>query len=399
MVELHLFGGVCLSEEGSWDPHPLLSRPKCLALLGFLAAASPRGCHRRDKLMALLWPDSDERHARGSLRKALFLVRQEAGDGCLCGCGCEDVGVDFGRVWCDVAAFRDAMEAGDLEVALGHYGGDLMDGFHLGEWTFDEWVAEERKELRTMAAGAGWELASEEEERGMGMAAARWARRAAGFTPFDEMAHRRLLRTLNRLGDRAGALREHDEFRERLESELQLSPAPETLALVDEIRGRNGVGTASSRPGEGAAAGNGRAARNGNGNGKEKGSVAVLPFMSLTDDAESQEFADRLHREVIARLGSGGRLRVAPRARVMQYRGFPKDLHGVAEEMGVDTVLEGSVRSWNGRVRIALDLVGGGGRGSLWCHVLEREMEDHGTLRDRVADEVAREVGDRLGGA
>lgn len=384
MLELHMFGGICLSEEGSWDPHPLLSHPKCLALLGFLAAARPRGCHRRDKLLALLWPESDEKHARGSLRKTLFLIRKEVGDDSLQGCGCEDVGVNFEEVWCDVVAFRSAIEEGELERALKHYGGEFLDGFHLGDWPFDEWVAEERRKLQAMAAKAGWEMAAEEEGRGRGMSAARWARWAADLTPLNEMAHQRLLRTLDRLGDRAGALREHREFSRRLESELDLVPGPETLALLAEIRDQSRARVTQPR--------NGRAGSDRNG----KSSLAVLPFVSLTDDSESQEFADGLHQEVILQLQARKSLRVTPWATVVAYGGFPRDLHGVAAELGVGAVLEGSVRSWNGRVRIALDLVGGEDQGSLWCHVLERDLADRSSLQAGVAREVARGVQDCL---
>lgn len=375
MTELHLFGGVCLSEEGSWDPHPLLSHPKCLALLAYLAAARPKGCHRRDKLLALFWPDSDERRARGSLRKTLFSIRREIGEEGMHGCGCEDVGVNFTEIWCDVVAFREAVDAGDMETALGHYGGDFMDGFHLGEWPVDEWVAGERRKLRAMAARAGWELVGAADDAGASMEAARWAREAAGLTPFDEMAHRRLLATLNRLGDRSGALREHGEFSRRLAEDLELSPAPETLALVDEIRKRGRAN--GDRP----VSGNGHR------------SVAVLPFVSLTDDPEGRALADGLHREVISRLEGEGRLRVAPRDRVIECGGLPRDLHGVAEEMDVEMVLEGNVRVWNGRVRIALDLLGGRDLGRLWFHTVERRLGDHDSLATDVAREVARGVG------
>ncbi|MEJ2483146.1 MAG: bacterial transcriptional activator domain-containing protein, partial [Gemmatimonadota bacterium] len=69
-----------------------------------------------------------------------------------------------------------------------------------------------------------------------GAEAGAWARRAAEYTPFDEAALQRLIRQLDRLGDRAGALRAFDHFARRMEEEYAARPSPETTALVESVR-------------------------------------------------------------------------------------------------------------------------------------------------------------------
>jgi DNA-binding SARP family transcriptional activator len=68
LSRLLTFGGIDLRDEQGRELESVLRGPKQLALLVYLATATPRGFHRRDTLMALLWPELDQEHARRSLR-------------------------------------------------------------------------------------------------------------------------------------------------------------------------------------------------------------------------------------------------------------------------------------------------------------------------------------------
>src|SRR5690606_40989689 len=103
---------------------------------------------------------------------------------------------------------------------------------------FDHWLDRERARRRDQASEAAWKLAERAEAEGDAAQAARWARRAMALTPHDEAALRRLISLLDRIGDRAGALREFEEFARRLHDELEAEPSARTRALVDEIRMR-----------------------------------------------------------------------------------------------------------------------------------------------------------------
>src|SRR2546430_7972669 len=79
MIEFRLLGTLHLIDAGGREVKSLLTRPRRLALLAYLAAATPRGLHRRDSLLALFWPELDQEHARAALRQALHVVRDALG--------------------------------------------------------------------------------------------------------------------------------------------------------------------------------------------------------------------------------------------------------------------------------------------------------------------------------
>ena len=78
-IELRLLGTLSARAHTGREVSAVLAQPKRVALLAYLAAATPRGFHRRDTLLGLLWPAADEEHARSSLRKAVHFLRQHLG--------------------------------------------------------------------------------------------------------------------------------------------------------------------------------------------------------------------------------------------------------------------------------------------------------------------------------
>jgi serine/threonine-protein kinase len=79
MIEFRLLGTLHLTDAAGREVKSLLTRPRRLALLAYLAAATPRGLHRRDTLLALFWPELDQEHARAALRQALHVLRGRRG--------------------------------------------------------------------------------------------------------------------------------------------------------------------------------------------------------------------------------------------------------------------------------------------------------------------------------
>jgi serine/threonine protein kinase/DNA-binding SARP family transcriptional activator len=239
MIELRLIGRVSLTGVEGREVRNLLGQPRRLALLAFLAAATPRGFHRRDSLLPLFWPELDQQHARGALRQALHVLRANLGAETVASRGDEEVGLDFARIWCDVAAFQQAIADDALREAVDFYRGHLLEGFFISDAPeFERWLETERGRLREAASRAAGTLVGRYEERGNLTTAVHWARRGIEFAPNEEAAVRRLITLLDRHGDRAGALEAYEEFADRLREEYDAQPAAQTQALVAAVRAR-----------------------------------------------------------------------------------------------------------------------------------------------------------------
>jgi DNA-binding SARP family transcriptional activator len=235
-LSLVLFGGVDLRGPPPADPAQVLTQPKLIALLAYLAVQGADRFVRRDRVVALLWAELDQNHARGALRRAVYTLRAALGD-VVATRGDEDLALDHGAVWCDVSAFDCALRDGYLAAALALYRDEILPGFHLaGASDFSHWLDGERAIRRQRAADAAWALAQRYESANDLTAAGGWARRAALLAGDDERAIRRALVLLDRLGDRAGAMRLYEDFAQRLRDELSMDPSPETQATVARWR-------------------------------------------------------------------------------------------------------------------------------------------------------------------
>lgn len=205
-------------------------------------AARPRIFHRRDTLLSLFWPDLDDTHARWAFAQALRFLRKElAGPSSevLVSRGAEEIAVNTSALWCDAAAFREHVDAGQYGEALDLYRDDLLNGFFAEAGAdFDEWLARERNQLRASAAKAARAFAELREQQQDFTTAVAAARRAVDLSEVDERVLRELLELLDRLGDRAGATHAYDVFARRLAAEYDAEPAAETKLVINRIRAR-----------------------------------------------------------------------------------------------------------------------------------------------------------------
>lgn len=127
--------------------------------------------------------------------------------------------------------------------------------------------------------------------------------------------------------------------------------------------------------------------------------LAVLPFANLGGKDDEDYFSDGLTEELIARLGRShlDQLGVIARTSVMRYKGTDKDIGQIGRELGVDFVLEGSVRREARRVRITGQLVRVSDQTHVWADSYDRDLHQVLALQAEIAHAVAREVGLTLG--
>ncbi len=131
MIRFRLVGALDLRDSEDRELRAILRRPKLLALLAYLATARPYGFHRRDALVALLWPELDHGHARNALSQAVHALRRALGPQAVEARGDEELGLSTERVWCDAREFEAALDAGEAGRALELYRGGLLTGFHV----------------------------------------------------------------------------------------------------------------------------------------------------------------------------------------------------------------------------------------------------------------------------
>jgi TolB-like protein/Tfp pilus assembly protein PilF len=126
----------------------------------------------------------------------------------------------------------------------------------------------------------------------------------------------------------------------------------------------------------------------------EKVMLAVLPMENLSGDPQQEFFSDGLTEEMIAQLGrlEPKRLGVIARTSAMQYKHTPKSIGQIGRELGVEYVLEGSVRRAGSRVRVTAQLIQVSDQTHLWAESFERDVADVFAVQAEVAERVARSL-------
>jgi TolB-like protein/Tfp pilus assembly protein PilF len=103
-------------------------------------------------------------------------------------------------------------------------------------------------------------------------------------------------------------------------------------------------------------------------------SIAVLPFTSLSNDPDNELFVDGIHDDLLTKLANIGSLKVISRTSVLEYRNTSKNLRQIGQELGVDTLLEGTVQRVGDNVRINVQLIDAQSDEHLWAQTYDRQL-------------------------
>jgi DNA-binding SARP family transcriptional activator/tetratricopeptide (TPR) repeat protein len=239
MLRIRVLGELLVEVSGR--PVELTGSWRGRSLLAWLALHP--GSHPRSDLAPRFWPDVLDSSARASLRNALWAIRRSLGDqaGEAVAATRERVGLAGPpKVWVDAAAFEEHLAAGRLDEALALCRGELLAGLD------EEWIYEHRDAHRRRVSELLERMATRAESGGDRAGAIAWTRRRVSLDPLDEEAQRGLIARLTASGDRAGALAAYGRLRQRLRSDLGISPSEETHALVREMR--EGAAPARAEP-------------------------------------------------------------------------------------------------------------------------------------------------------
>jgi DNA-binding SARP family transcriptional activator/predicted ATPase len=227
---------------------------KVRALLAYLAVESHRPWPRM-LLADLLWPDLPEKEAQSNLRNAISNLckvigdRQKASPFLIVSQDTLQYNQNASS-WLDVQAFTDLIGSADqpgagalhkneldcLEQALALYRGDFLEGTSIDSAPFEEWVLLTSQHIQRRAVEAHRLLVQSFVNFAELDRALHYARRWVELDPLDEEAHRHLMHILTTMGQRNAALAKYKAYRQRLNDELGVEPAPETIHLYDQIR-------------------------------------------------------------------------------------------------------------------------------------------------------------------
>ena len=234
MLRLNTFGGLVLQQDGQLHTGPASQRRR-LGLLAVVAAAGQRGASR-DKLLALLWPDSDPEPARHSLYQAVHAIRRSAGSDEIF-LGTTTLQLNPALITSDVGEFEQAVESDSHEQAVRLYRGLFLDGFRLENAPeYEQWQDGERVRHAREYAAALESLAAAATARKDPAAAVRWWRRLAAAEPVSTTAAVGLIEALVAAGDRAGALQFAGVHATLVRQHLEAEPDPEIEAWITRLR-------------------------------------------------------------------------------------------------------------------------------------------------------------------
>jgi TolB-like protein/Tfp pilus assembly protein PilF len=118
-------------------------------------------------------------------------------------------------------------------------------------------------------------------------------------------------------------------------------------------------------------------------------SIAVLPFENLSDDKNAAYFADGIQDEILTKLASIADLKVISRTSTAKYKSKPEDLKTVSQQLGVATVLEGSVQKAGDKVRVNVQFIDARADSHLWAKTYDRDLADVFAIQSEVAQEIA----------
>ena len=438
MLYLRGFGGLTLENSDGPIVGSATQRGR-LAILVVLASGGDRGTSR-DRLLALFWPDKDPESAHAALRQALYTLRRDTGEPELT-LGTTELKLNPAVIQSDIAEFDAALKVRDVERAVSRYGGPLLDGVLLRDAPeFERWADLERDRRASQYRAALEQLALGAEANGDERKAVEVWTALSTLDPLSGRCALALMRAQARAGDVAAALRHAQLYEKRLRDEFGLAPDGRILAMVKEIRAASALratepalpASARSEPvpanppapeadpplpiprraprwrlallaigaliasaallmfrGVRAAAGHADPEF-------RRTSIAVLPFQNLSADSSHAYFASGLHDELLTQLSKVAGLKVTSGQSVLAYAGTRTSLRRIARELGVTSVVEGSVQVIGNQLRVTIQLIDANNDAHLWGEHYDRTLDDAFAIESDVARQVVAAVGAAL---
>ncbi len=346
------------------------------ALLAILALSSASGVSR-EKLAALLWSDRGEDQARSSLRQALTILRKELGPDVL---QADDVKVEMLHANVDVdavtfVAIAGSSEAAHLRRAAALYQGELLADLSVNDPAFDEWLRRERSRIdNLMVQVLDRLLLIESAAEKVAL-----ARRLVTLDPLREASNLSLMQALAAAGERAQALLHYANFKTLLKTELDVQPGHDLENLQRQLVAEGNSGSPKLVAETSATT------------GYVRPSIAVIPFANLSTDPNQRYFSEGITADIVTELSRFHQLQVYTKSHSSgEVTGSTSAMMGRA--LGVQYVVEGSVRRLGNRVRISVQLVDSTSEENVWAERFDAPEDDIFTMQDHIVRSIAAQL-------
>ena len=449
---LRLLGGASVENDVGPVAGPIAQRRR-VALLA-LIATSPRGAIGRDRLSSYLFPDADTARAHGARSDALHAIRRVLGRDSIRGVG-DELHLDQTLVRSDVAEFEGAISSGEPAQAVVLYRGPFLDGFAVPYAAeFERWAESERSRLAARYVVAVEALAQDASRRHDPRGAVTWWGRLATHDPYNSRFALQLMHAMDAAGDSAGAIQHARIHATLLRQELDADLDVEIVELADRLRtgpstvrrtvlAAEGAPTNSpfaveadvspplserhvsigdapipwrpsrralsalglsvglavtavvtmSRADVGALLATGQPA---DAPRPAPRSVAVLRFRNIGGVQEDGYFADGMSEEIMQTLSRLEGVQVASRGSSFALSTDTLNARDVANRLGVETLVEGSVRRAGDRLRVSVRLIDALNGYTLWSETFERPTADVFAVQEAIARAIAGALSVRL---
>ena len=367
----------------------LLPTRKAEVLLTYLSM-TPGQPHSRDRLMNLLWSDRGEDQARNSLRQTLSVLKKALEV-------IDPLPLQVNRTTVSVLAESVEMDTFELEDsnattdAINLYRGEFLEGIVVRDPSGEEWLTSERDRYRRMAVEALDKLLTRQREAGEMDAAVETGERLVGLDPLRESAWRQLMLVYATRGERGQALKAYTRCTDILEKEFGIEPEQETIELQTAIHdGRFDIAVTNIQPEPVISIEHASAVTTELSvpSSSEKPAIAVLPFTNMSGDPEQEYFSDGITEDIITELTRFLSLFVIARNSSFAFKGQAIDITEIGKKLGVQFVVEGSVRKAGERIRITAQLIDATTGNHLWAERYDRNLDDIFAVQDEVASQI-----------
>jgi len=250
-----------------------------------------------------------------------------------------------------------------FETSISWYRGDF-----LPEDRYEPWAENAARSLHDQYLGALVVLSECYAHLGRLRQAISYCQQAITVEPHREHVIRQLMEYQDQAGQRTEAVKTYKDAVRVLRDYLGVEPSTETQATYRAIRDREATPDEPLDPRR----------------------IAVLPLASYSPDPDDAYFADGMTEELIGCLSKIGDLRVVARTSVMRYKDSRKPISQISRELGVGTLLEGSVRKVGEEFRVTLQLIDGASEDHLWAEDYDRSLANFLSAQRDVAQQVAR---------